>query len=236
MIQSVRTTTMRLAVFAAALLATTGCSRRPRTAAVPPLPKVEISKIRAPASPTVVVESGSNLRAVAAAAYGHEDFSDFVGQLNGIASPEGLIAGTTLKTPSLPIAFRDAKLDPHYLPAIDALAKAWQDLQTALPDYTKERNASGLHDGQAFSISEDLRTRITHCADTIDAALDVLRHPLPGHNTPHKTIGQFASVSDSLRRLSAGVIYSRDYDTFMLQKRFGLGFANALMWAKAGSQ
>lgn len=226
--------TMRPIIFGMALCALAACQKKPRAAAVPPLPKVEISEIRAPASPTVIVDSGSNLRAIAKAAYGHEDFSGFVSQLNGIASPEGLIAGATLKTPSLPIAFRDAKLDPHYLPTIDILAKAWQDLQTVLPDYQKERNASGLRDGQAFSISEDLRLRLTHCADTMDAALDVLNHPLPGHSPPHKTIGQFATVSDSLHRLSTGAIGSRDYDTFMLQKRFGLGFTDALIWARAG--
>ena len=227
---------MRLTAFATALLAVAGCHRGPKIAVPPPLPKIELSEIRAPASPTMVVESGSNLRAIAKAAYGHEDFSDFVGQVNGVASPEALIAGTTLKTPSLPIAFREAKLDSHYLPAIDALAKAWQDLQVALPDYTKERKASGLHDGHMFLLSEDLRNRLTRCADTIDAALDVLKHPLPGHNIPQKTIGQFASASDSLRRLSAGAIESQDYDTFMLQKRFGLGFANGLIWTKSGYQ
>lgn len=228
--------TIRITASLVALLAATGCPRSAKTTAVPLLPKVEISEIRAPVSPEAIMESGSNLRAIAKAAYGHEDFSDFVGRLNGVASPEGLIAGTTLRTPSLPVAFREAALDPHYQPAVDALAKAWQDLRSALPDYTKERKASGLHDGHAFSISADLRNQLIHCADTMDAALDVLKHPLPGHSIPQKAIGQFATASDSLRRLSGGAIESQDYDTFMLQKRFGLGFANTLIWTKSGYQ
>lgn len=227
---------IRLTSSVVALLAATGCPRSEKTTAGPLLPKVEISEIRAPVSPEVIVEGGSTLRSIAKAAYGHEDFSDFVGQLNGVATPKGLITGTTLKTPSLPVAFRKAGLDPQYQPAMDALAKAWQDMQSALPDYTKERKASGLQDGHAFSISADLRNQLTHCADTVDAAIDVLKHPRPGHIIPQKTVGQFATASDFLRRLSAGAIESQDYDTFMLQKRFGLGFTNALIWTKSGYQ
>ena len=227
---------MRFTLVAVALFAVTACNKNPQAVTVPPLPKVEIADIRVPASSSIVVQAGSNLRSIAAVAYGHEDFSGFVWQLNGITTPERVMVGATLQTPSLPIAFRDAGLDPRYQPAINALAKAWNDLQSTLPDYTKIRNASGLSDGQSFQISDDLRLKLADCADVIDAAIDVLNHPSNGHNTPRKTIEQLAGVSGSLRRLSTGFIESRDYDTFMLQKRFGLGFTYALIWTQAHHQ
>ena len=227
-----RTTTMRFTFVAAVLFVATGCHRKPQTVVFPPLPKVEIADIRAPASSSIVVQSGSNLRSIAAAAYGHEDFSGFVGRLNQVTSSERLMAGFTLQTPALPIAFRDAGLDPRYQPAINALAKAWNDLQSTLPDYLKARDASGSGDGKSFPIVAELRVRLVTCADMIDAAIDVLNHPASGHNAPRKTIGQFAGVSSSLRNLSNGFIGSRDYDTFMLQKGFGFGFTYCLIWTQ----
>lgn len=112
------------------------------------------------------------------------------------------------------------------------LAKAWSDLRAILPDYLKARDASGVTDGQTFQISQDLRARLTQCADEIDAAIDVLNHPADGHNAPRKTMGQFAGVSSSLRLLATGFIASRDYDAFLLQKGFGLGFTYGLIWVQ----
>ena len=107
---------MRLNVTIALLLVLSGCDKKHAKIIVPPLPKVEIADVPSPPTPTIIVEKGSNLRAIATAAYHHESFSGFVGQLNGISKPELLQAGATLKTPSLPVAFRDLGLDPQYQP------------------------------------------------------------------------------------------------------------------------
>ena len=227
---------MRLTILAPVLLLAAGCHKEPQAAVVPPLPKVEIADIHAPASASVTVQSGATLIGIAETAYGHEEFSGFVGVLNGVTSPQGLQAGAVLQTPSLPIAFRDAGLDPLYQPAIGALAKAWQDLQAVLPDYIKARDASGLYDGKTFTISQELRSKLNECANMIDAALASLKHPSSGHHAPQKTIGKFASVSTLLRRLSTGHIKSRDYDAFELQQDMGLGFTYALIWTKEHHQ
>lgn len=212
------------------------CDRKPATVAVPQLPKVEIDDVPAPASSSIVVQSGSNLRSIAAAAYGHEDFSGFVARLNGIAAPERLIAGATLKTPSLPIAFRDAGIDPRYQPAINALAMSWNDLQQILPDYTKARDESRTVGEYSFHITDNLRARLVKCADGIDASIAVLNNPSDGHKAPRSSIGQFARVSSSLRSLATGTVGSYDYDTFMLGKGFGLGFTYTLIWIQSHHQ
>jgi hypothetical protein len=86
--------------------------------------------VPAPARPEVTVQPGDNLRGIGAGAYGHERFSGFVARVNGIADPERLQAGLTLKTPPLSIAFRDAGLSPQYQPVINALARGAGSLQT----------------------------------------------------------------------------------------------------------
>ena len=224
---------MRSNVVIALLLAVSGCGKIPAKSIVPPLPKVDIADVPSPATPTIIVEKDSNLRAIATAAYHHESFSGFVGQLNGISKPELLQAGATLKTPSLPVALRDAGLDPQYQPAVNALAKSWSDLAAVLPEYIRVRNDSGASDGDTFEIPEKIRKALLTCAETVDASIDALSHPRTGHVSPRSAIGQFAGASTSLQRFSQGFVESHDYDTYLLQKEFGIGFANLLFWVQA---
>lgn len=95
-------------------LLTPSCSRKctdKSAAGVPHLPTVKIDDVAAPTHSTVTIQDEANLREIAAVAYGHVDFSGFVARLNGIAVPQRVTAGTTLKTPSLPVALRESGPD-----------------------------------------------------------------------------------------------------------------------------
>ncbi|MDI1313382.1 hypothetical protein [Prosthecobacter sp.] len=224
---------MRINVTIALLLALSGCGKQSAKVVVPPLPKVEIADVPSPASPTVVVEKGSNLRAIATAAYHHESFSSIIGLLNEIPKPELLEAGATLKTPSIPVAFRDAGLDPQYQPAINALALAWTDVVAILPSYIRARDASAAKNGDKFTVPDEIKTMLLKCAGTVDASLDALRHPHGRHVAPRPAIRQFAGASRSLRRFSTGFVESRDYDTYLAEQGFGIGFSDLLSWLQA---
>lgn len=214
-----------------------GCEKKTTVVIPPRLPKVEIADVPSPASAMIVVEKGSNLQAIANDAYGHRDFSGFVQTFNGISSPERLQAGTTLKTPSLPVAFQEAGLDTSYQSAVNVLCKAWTDLKTFLPAYELARNMSGAQDGQRFSIAPDLSHKLLSCADAIDAAVHDLKSPrAKDHATPRMALNQFAGSSQTLRSLANGHVASLDYETFMMGKGFSLGFTYALIWAKENHQ
>jgi len=53
---------------------------------------------------------------------------------------------------------------------------------------------------------------------------------------PRSTIGQFAGAAGMLRSFATGQIGSLDYDVFMTQKSFGLGFTYALLWVQSHHQ
>ncbi len=176
------------------------------------------------------------MNTIATDTYGHEDFRGFVASLNGIRDPELVIAGTTLKTPSLAMGLKDAGLDPHYQPAINVLSKCWADVRAFLPDYEEQRSASGVRDGGTFAITEPLSREMLRCADAMDAAIDVLNRPKDGHKLAKSTVGKFQGSSGALRWYAAGHAESNDYDTFMLQKGFGQGFTFLLIWVQSGHQ
>jgi hypothetical protein len=153
-----------------------------------------------------------------------------------MADPQRVAAGAILKTPSLSEGLRDAGLDPAYQPAFNVLAHTWAEMRTSLRDYEHERSASGTRDGSTFAISVALSRRLLQCADDMDAALDVLAHPKEGHKMPRSTIGQFAGTSGLLRHFATGQVGSIDYDIFMAEKGFGLGFTYALIWVQSHHQ
>jgi hypothetical protein len=217
-------------------IALSGCDRAAKAskAAPPPpapLPIVAEAEIPAPASPTVTVEAGSNLRAIAAKAYGHEKFSGFVARLNDLPDPEQVTAGAILKTPSLPVAFREAGLDHRYQPAINALAKACTDFYDELPSYLEARKASGVERG-TFAIPEKSRDTFLKCADAIDAARRELETAKEPHKAPRMTLDQFAQASSLLRELATGSIDGYGYDSDLIGQRLGLGFTNAIVWTQ----
>lgn len=219
-----------------AILIGTGC-RRPSSpvAAIPPLPVVATEAVPPPASPSVIVERGANLGAIAAAAYGHERFSGFVAALNGITDPGRIVTGQELKTPSLSSAFRDAGLDSLYQPAINALSKACTDYYAAEPAYLKARSESGVSSG-TFPIPEGIRVTFLGCADAIEAASAALRAVKPPDSVPKTTIDQFQQVSGLIRELASGSIDGYGYDYDMVGLRFGLAFTNAIVWTQRHHQ
>jgi hypothetical protein len=224
-----------LAALTVAVPLLASCNRKPSAVVLPPppLPAVSITDVPSPASAAVTIARGSNLRDIAAAAYGHVDFSGFLLKLNGLASAETVPAGATLKTPSLAEGLRGAGLDPDYQPAVNALARAWMELITALADYERERSAAHAKEGSAFAITSGLSRRLQRCADDTDAALAVLSHPKPGHQAPQSTVNKFKEASASLRFFAQGKVGSLDYDIFMTGKGYGLGFTYLLIWAQS---
>jgi hypothetical protein len=225
---------MRFLFIAILCLSTMPGCRRSTTEAfhsMPPLPVVRTEDVPPPAAGSVIVDRGTNLRAIAAAAYGHERFSGFVATLNGIPEPEHIAAGITLKTPSLSIAFRDSGLAPEYQPAINALAKACTDYRAAEPAYLAARSASGMTNG-TFAIPGDSKATFVRCADAIDAAVAVLRTAKPPHTVPQMTIDQFKKAADQIRELASGSIDGYGYDYDLVGQRFGLAFTNGLIWTR----
>ena len=216
-----------------ALITVVGCGRKP-VVVVPPLPTVRLEDLPGPASATVLVKKGTNLQTVATDAYGHEDFSGFVASMNGIPDPALVRAGRTLQAPSLAAGIKGAGLDVRYQAAINVLAKAWTDVRAFLPEYEKQRRASGVRDGGTFALSKPLGDEMLRCADAIDAALHVLENSPANHTAPTSTLGKFGGCSAYLRRFVSGHADSNDYDTLLLQKGFGHGFTYLLIWVQSG--
>lgn len=210
-----------------------GCGRKssPAGRSVVALPSLSVADIPAPTQAIVTVEPGGNLRAIGAAAYGHERFSGFVAVLNGIRDPERVAAGAVLKTPSIAMAFKDAGADAAFQPALYALAKACTDYHSIEPSYLVARAASRVSRGR-FAIHAALSAKLAGCADLIDAGVASLASTRAPHSMPQMAMGQFRQAAGHIRELAAGEIDGYGYDYDFVGQRLGLGFTNALLWTQ----
>lgn len=211
-----------------------GCERKvagPGVAAAVPEPAVAIGDVPAPQEAVVVVAAGSNLGAIATAAYGHERFAGFIAAVNRIPNPERIPAGTTLSTPSLAVAFRDAGADAAWQPALNILAKACTDYHAVEPVYLDARRRSGVDRGR-FAIPPEIAARLVACADAVDAGVAALSTAKEPHAVPALTIGQFKQASAQIRELATGKADGYGYDHDLVGQRFGLAFSNAMVWVR----
>jgi len=207
------------------ILILTGC-RKP----APQLPAVTADQVTTPATASVVLERGMLLSQVAQRAYGHERFYRFLAVVNEIENVERIPAGKVIRTPSIAKAFVDAGLDPHYQPAIFAVAKAAMDFQAVLPAYRAERPASV--DPGRFPISKAVSAKLTEQADTIQAAVLYLQKPADSHREPKITLEHFRTAESWLRTLAAGETDGYEYDIAFVSQHTALGLASAYVWMK----
>lgn len=222
-----------------ALLLLAGCDKAHRKSSAggpppppPPLPLVAIPDVPPPPTATVELAPGSNLGVVAQEAYGHERFSGFLSVVNHIADPTKIRDGTTLKTPSIPLAFQEAGADAIYQPAINALAKASTDYAAARPSFQGALSLS--NESGKPELPASLKATFIHCADAVDAAVAVLETAKEPHTVPKKSIEQFRQASAHLRELAKNNISVDDYNHDLVGQRFGLGFTNAILWTQSG--
>lgn len=199
----------------------------------PPLPKVTVSEVPAPKTTSIVLKSGMLLRDVAKEVYGHERFYRFIMVVNGLTDESKIPAGKNLQTPSLAAAFQDVGLDPHYQPAINALAKATMEFESLMPAYMTVRQASGVSSG-TFTIPRNIGSAFFAQADAMEAAKNVLCKAKPPHEIPTITIQHLEQSVTLLRILAKGEIDGYGYDYDMVSQHTALSLSCAFVWMKDG--
>lgn len=218
----------RLLVCLAMVLNLSACGKK-----APVLPKVSVSEVPSPKTPSIVLKRGMLLRDVAAEAYGHERFYRFIMVVNGLTDETKIPAGKTLQTPSIAAAFHDAGLDPRYQLAINALAKAAMEFQATLPAYLRAREASGVSLG-TFAIPKDIQSAFASQADAIAAVKGVLNKTQAPHQRPTITIQHLEQAESWIRILAQGEIDGLGYDYDFVGQHTALSLSCAFVWMKDG--
>ena len=177
------------------------------------------------------VHAGIHIEGEAARRYGSKSFLQFVELVNG-KTLVPFKQDDTVYFPSLLNAFQQAKLDPAYLPAMQALSEAHTQFYQQLPAYLQAR----LRGNQAtrMTLAPAVQQGWQTSQRLVQKSIQVLQQPKAKHRVPKKALQQLEALHNELSSLSAGYVDGYGYDYDMAQQHFGYAFSYLLHWTKQG--
>jgi hypothetical protein len=163
--------------------------------------------------------------------YGSQSFLQFVEGVNGkkLASFK---QHAKVYFPTLLKAFQQAKLDPQYLPAIQALSEAHTQFYQQFPAYLQARPQG--NQATRMPLAPAVQQGFQTSQYLIQQAITQLKQPKAKHRVPKKAIQQLEALHSELGSLNAGQVDGYGYDYDMVQQHFGYAFSYLLQWTKQG--
>ena len=163
--------------------------------------------------------------------YGSPTFLQWVEGVNG-KKLKSFKQGDKVYFPTLLHAFQQAKLDPDYLPAIQALSEAHTQFYQQLPAYLQARSRS--HQARTIALPPTVQQGLQASQRLVQQAITQLSQPKAKHRVPKKALQQLESLHSELDSLSTGKVDGYGYDYDMVQQHFGYAFSYLLQWTKQG--
>ena len=210
-----------------------------QNSAVPKTPK-RVSEPSKPLTPlptvltqpaAVYAHAGVQIEAEVKQRYGSPTFLQFVELVNG-KKLAPFQHDAKIYLPNLLNAFQQAKLDPYYLPALQAFVEAHAQFYQQLPVYlqARPRGTPATTITLPYEVQQGLQTS----QRLVQQAIRQLSQPKAKHRVPKKALQQLESLHGELDSLSAGKIDGYGYDYDMAQQHFGYAFSYLLQWTKQG--
>lgn len=203
---------------------------QPKPATEPSLPLIPIPTVITQPEVFYVLVS-MPIEADVKRCYGSPTFLQFVEGVNG-KKLKSFKQGDKVYFPTLLHAFQQAKLDPDYLPAIQALSEAHTQFYQQLPAYLQARSRS--HQARTITLPPAVQQGLQTSQRLVQQSLQRLKQPKATHHVPKKALQQLESLHSELDSLSAGKVDGYGYDYDMVQQHFGYAFSYLLQWTKQG--
>jgi hypothetical protein len=173
------------------------------------------------------LREGETLANVARLRYGHQNYYRVIKVYNHIEDETQVAPNLNLRLPDISVILADeglTKVVPQEVNLIlcarakydKIVAQLW-----ALPRGTK-------------SIPENLKQELFEAADDLQQAIESLKVIKPGVSAvPLRTLGQLEQCMEGMRGLTEQ-LDSYGYDIDIVQQRFALALAYAIIWARDG--
>jgi hypothetical protein len=191
--------------------------------------------------PTVIIQpeadsafyahAGIHIESEAARRYGNPTFLQWVEEVNG-KKLKSFKQGDKVYFPTLLHAFQQAKLDPAYLPAIQALSEAHTQFYQQLPAYLQARPRDNK--ASTITLPPAVQQGLQTSQRLVQQSIQLLQQPKAKHRVPKQALQQLEALHNELDSLSAGKIDGYGYDYNMAQQHFGYAFSYLLQWTKQG--
>lgn len=175
---------------------------------------------------------GETLASVARLRYGHQNYYRVIKLYNNLADERQLPADHALRLPEMSVILAEeglTKVAPQEM-ALILCSRAKYD--KVVKQLVILRNAATDN----YQLPADVRQELLEAADDLQQATESLKQPRSGVTAaPNHTIGQLEQNVSGMRALAEGEHSDRNgYDIDMVQQRYALALAYAIIWAREG--
>lgn len=177
------------------------------------------------------LRNDETLAGVAKLRYGHQNYADVIKLFNHIENQLHLEAGTTLRLPDISTILAEEGVTKVIAAEVELILCSrakYDNVQDKLK--TLQAQADGT-----YAVPEDVKRELREAADDLQQATANLKTTRAGvSGVPKSMIGQLEQCMQLMRELALGHLDSYGYDIDIVQQRYALALAYAIIWARAG--
>lgn len=187
-------------------------------------------KAKLPAD-THKLRNDETLASVAKLRYGHQNYAGVIKLYNHIEDELHLEAGTILRVPDISAILAEEGVTK-------VIAAEVELILCSRAKYDNVKDKLGILQAQVdgtYAVPEDVKRELREAADDLQQATVNLKATRAGvSGVPKSMIGQLEQCMQLMRELALGHLDSYGYDIDVVQQRYALALAYAIIWARAG--
>ena len=176
--------------------------------------------------------NGETLASVARLRYGHQNYYRVVKLYNNLADERQLAADHALRLPDMSVILAEEGLTKVAAQEVVLILCARAKYDKVVKQLWTLRTESTNN----YQLPAEVRQELLEAADDLQQATESLKQTRPGvTGAPNRMIGQLEQNVVGMRELAGGEHSDRDgYDIDMVQQRYALALAYAIIWAREG--
>ncbi len=188
-------------------------------------------KAKLPAD-TYTLRNSETLASVAVRRYGHQNYSRIIKLYNHIEDEAHIEAGTTLRLPDITAILSEEGLTKVAAGEMEMILCSRAKYDRVVDQlWALSPNAGG-----SYTVAEGVKRELMEAADDLQQATESLQIGRAGVGRPPASmIGQLKQCMGIMRALALGEpVDPESYDIDMVQQRYALALAYAILWARDG--
>ena len=178
------------------------------------------------------LRNGETLASVARARYGHQNYHRVIKLYNNLTDERQLAADYTLRLPEMSVILAEEGLTKVAASEVNLILCS----RAKYDKVVKQLWALRAEATNNYQVPEDVQRELLEAADDLQQATESLKQLRPGvDGIPSHMIGQLEQNMIGMRNLAGGEHSDRNgYDIDMVQQRYALALAYAIIWARDG--
>ena len=178
------------------------------------------------------LRNGETLASVARSRYGHQNYYRVIKLYNNLTDERQVAADYMLRLPEMSVLLAEEGLTKVAASEVALILCS----RAKYDKVVKQLFALRIESTNNYQVPADVQQELLEAADDLQQATESLKQPRPGvTGIPNHMIGQLEQNMFGIRALAGGEHSDpNNYDIDLVQQRYALALAYAIIWARDG--